>query len=563
MRPIHLRKIFLWFSAIWLTAALCAIAQTNESSPTPQEQANPSVLPLRQIVLADSPELAQKLSLQPGSQFVVAMGALKHLEGNELTKRLIAAKDRVVDRPLLEGIAQAVSIYARQHGYLVCNISVPDQNISDGVLRIAVVPGKFRQIKFVGNRWFSESQLLDDLQVGRGEIIRASTLDEAVGWTNDSNPFRRLQAQIQQVPNSNEADLIVGVQERPPLRLVAVVDTAGNSTLGENHYTFAATYANLWRLDHQATYQYITTNEGQNFAGHVFSYRAPLPWHHFLQLNATYLRARPLLFGGYFNQDAENITGDLRYTIPLRKRTNPAELSFNLSFKESNNDLQFGGTSVQSSKTDIFELSFGASELIRDNRGAWAFGLNATFSPGRINSRNTDEAFSTARGGASASYAVATLSVQRGLALEHGWEFNSRGSLQMSTANLLSSEQLGVGGAATVRGFSESVFAGDEGFVFGNDLVAPPLRQRFSIMGKQFVPLETRFLAFYDAAHVRSKHGFALDAKYRPLASTGLGMRMIWANNFSLTFDYGWQITHLPYPVTEHGRGHVKVMLAY
>lgn len=541
-------------------------AQTGPEQPAPPPGASAANLhPLKQILLADSPEAAAKLSLQPGSPFIVATGSLKHLEGEDLTKRLIAAKDRNIDKPLLEAIAGVLKIYAQQHGYLLVDINIPNQSIADGALRLAVVPGKFRQIKFVGNRWFSESQLLGNLHVGRGEILSVLDLDQAVAWTNDSNPFRRVQAHIEQVANTNEADLVIGVQERLPLRFVAVFDNAGNETLGQNHYTLAATYANLWNLDHQATYQYITTGRGQNFQGHVFSYRAPLPWHHYLQLNATYLRARPKgIIGGFFDQDAENITGDLRYTIPFRKGDNPGELFANLSFKESNNDLLFGGTNVTpNSKTDILELTFGANKVRRDKLGAWVFGVNTTMSPGHIDSRNTDRAFAYVRAGAKSRYAYGSFSFQRMQTLDRGWEFNLRGNLQVADNNLLSSEQLGVGGAATVRGFNENVFAGDEGFVFGNDLLSPVWRQRVSLRGKQFVPLETRFLAFYDAAQVRNKHFNPYDAHFVPMASTGVGVRMNWASNFSLSADYGWQITRLPYAVTEHGRGHIKVTLAY
>ena len=551
-----------WLLSMLVGAALALPLAAQQNPGLPPAEA-PKTHPLKQILLADSPEAAQKLSLQPGDKFVIATGSLKHLESDDLTKRLIAARDHNIDKPLLEAISQVLSVYVRQHGYLIVDISIPDQNIADGALRFAIVPGKFRQIKFVGNRWFSESQLLGNLHVGRGEIVSVLDLDQALAWTNDSNPFRRVQARVEQVPNSNEADLVVGVQERLPLRVVAGFDNAGNAVLGENHYTLAATYANLWNLDHQATYQYITTGRGQNFQGHVFSYRAPLPWHHFLQLNATYLRARPKGIQGVFDQDAQNISGDLRYTIPLQKGDNPSELFANLSFKESNNDLQFGGTSVQSSKTDVFEVTLGASKMLRDKHGAWIFGANATASPGHINSRNTDSAFAYARAGGKARYAYGSFSFQRMQALDRGWEFNARGNLQVADNNLLSSEQLGVGGAATVRGFNENVFTGDEGFVFDNELLTPVLRSRVSVRGKQFVPLETRFLAFYDAAQVRNKHFNVYDAHFAPVASTGVGVRMNWASNFSLSADYGWQITHLPYAVTEHSRGHIKVSLAY
>jgi hemolysin activation/secretion protein len=50
-----------------------------------------------------------------------------------------------------------------------------------------------------------------------------------------------------------------------------------------------------------------------------------------------------------------------------------------------------------------------------------------------------------------------------------------------------------------------------------------------------------------------------------PLAGAGIGLRMNLANNFSLTADYGWQISHLPaaYQVDRSSRAHLRATLAF
>jgi hemolysin activation/secretion protein len=133
----------------------------------------------------------------------------------------------------------------------------------------------------------------------------------------------------------------------------------------------------------------------------------------------------------------------------------------------------------------------------------------------------------------------------------------------MANGNLLPSEQLTIGGGSSVRGFRENVFAGDQAFVFTADLLMPTWKQQVPYFSKRRGPLETRFLVFYDAASSEAKVSFELDPKRKPLASTGVGVRMSLASNFSLTADYGWQLTHLPYEVEEHSRGHIKVTFAY
>ena len=553
---------------LYCVALITAAATTLAAEPDAVVQPTAAVAKihlLKQILLADTVEGAQKLSLVPDGPFVVTTGVLKTLDRDELIKRVIAAKDHNIDKPLLLAIEQVFLGYLRQHGFpLGAQLVIPDQNIADGALRVALILGKFREIKFQGNRWTRDSILRDNLHVSSGEIIRFADLDQAISWTNNNNPFRRIKAHVEPVPGSVDADLIVGVEERLPLRFTASIDDSGNTILGREHYIGAISYGNLWGLDHQIAYQYVTTNKGQYFQGHVLTYRAPLPWRHYLQLNTSYIRAQPQLFEGYFNQDAKNISSELRYTIPIRGGDTPVEWFAAINFKESNNNLEFGGTNVLANKTDIFHLTTGVNKMLRDKRGAWIFGANVNLSPGHINSRNSDAAFNDTRVGAKASYSYASFSFQRLLTLERGWELSSRGVLQLSGGNLLSSEQLSIGGSSTVRGFNESVFTGDEGFVFSNDLMAPALQNTLPFFPKgKLPPMQTRFLLFYDAANVRNKHAVALDPHFTPLASTGVGLRTNWANNFSLSADYGWQITHLPYAVTEHGRGHVKVTLAY
>jgi tetratricopeptide (TPR) repeat protein len=46
-------------------------------------------------------------------------------------------------------------------------------------------------------------------------------------------------------------------------------------------------------------------------------------------------------------------------------------------------------------------------------------------------------------------------------------------------------------------------------------------------------------------------------------ALEAIGLRLNFANNFSLTADYGWQLSELPYPVEDRSRGHIKATLAF
>jgi hemolysin activation/secretion protein len=92
--------------------------------------------------------------------------------------------------------------------------------------------------------------------------------------------------------------------------------------------------------------------------------------------------------------------------------------------------------------------------------------------------------------------------------------------------------------------------------------MSPVWKKPLPFLSKEF-PAETRLQFFYDAAQVEYKHRYPSDVPFAPLASAGLGIRASFANNFSFSADYGWQLTHLPQEPRNRSRGHIKVVLAY
>ena len=524
----------------------------------------------RKLLIAAEASKAMALPIESGGDARVVVQGVELLRATDFPEVLEPFVGQPFNGELVDKIGGAIKQYGIKHDRIL-TIAVSSQpetrspdDIAAGVLRFVVAPNRYGQLKFKGNRYFSDQLLAGKLGIKSGDEISIARLDEAVNWAN-TNPFRRIQVLLNNVDlEPGQTNLIIGVQEHIPFRFAAIYDDTGNEIIGKHHFTESLQFANLWGLDHEVSYQFITTEHSHVFQAHSLSYRVPLPWRHYLQLSTSYSKAAPIFGGGLFEQKGENLSAQLRYTMPLRGGTAPAEVYAALDFKDSNNNLEYGGGLYRrNTKTDVFQFSTGFSVVRRDSRGAWLLGANVTLSPGQINSRNTNTVFENARFGSTARYAYASLSLQRSQVLDRGWEFYSRSYVQLSSENLLGSEQLTIGGSSTVRGFDERVFAGDQGFVFSNDLMSPAWTRTLNFLPKNRPPVVTKFLFFYDAANVDYRYRVLSDAPFRPLASTGVGFRSSFGSNLNVTFDYGWQITHLPYPVTEHGRGHLKVVLAF
>ena len=120
--------------------------------------------------------------------------------------------------------------------------------------------------------------------------------------------------------------------------------------------------------------------------------------------------------------------------------------------------------------------------LFRSAWGKTTFGLQGYFSPGGVTDLKSDAAFDDARKLAEAQYAYARFNLERATRLPADFSWIVRGIVQVATGNLLASEQLGMGGYATARGYEEREGNGDQGWFVSNELRSPPfsLLSRFS-----------------------------------------------------------------------------------
>ncbi len=584
----------------WLCASLAVAGLAAQSPSTPAVAPSPAtaappaatapVRLLRHILVAESVEAAQTLFAAPDSGFVVLSPGLATYDLAELSKRLAPGVNQPIEEKILAGIKQVIEIFFKQASYPKAELVYPSQNIAEGDLRVIVNLGEkdatvaappvtkwiIRNIDTQGGRWFNEAQLRRNLQIEPGQLIRYGDLEQAINWTNN-NPYRRIRVHLEPVPGSGEVDVTINVLDALPLRVSASVDNSGNDAIGKLRYIASANYANLWGRDHQLGYQFVTTDKGQFFHVHGFDYRVPLPRRHSLQFSGSYLEAKPEFYGGVLVNKGQSINADLRYTVPLRTGDNSLEASATLSFKQTNNNLLFFGATAQTTKTDIVQLTTGLTGVWRDKRGAWGVAANLTASPGGATPLNTTAAFDAARHGgvdsarigATASYAYFNVSAQRLLNLAPGWDFVARGAAQVSQANLLSSEQFNIGGANSVRGFSENRFAGDNGYSLSGEFLVPPWKLNIPRISKFRGPLEARLLSFVDFGDTSIRRNLTNDHNSHSLASTGLGLRSSLSYHFSLTADYGWQLSQ-PSPQEraagfrrERGVGHLKATLAF
>src|ERR1051325_10022519 len=103
------KKTFSRCAFALATMSAVASAQTNPSPP-PGEATSPAPAqprhPLRQILITKGVEEAKALTPTPGAGFVVLAPSLSFMNTAELTKRLAAGENQIIEDRLLAAIAQ-------------------------------------------------------------------------------------------------------------------------------------------------------------------------------------------------------------------------------------------------------------------------------------------------------------------------------------------------------------------------------------------------------------------------------------------------------------------------
>ena len=570
------------FSAVLALAVGCVAlrAQTYEQiAPKTPTVASPSTAPATGTADASADSDAVIVPVLRGLAFVASGQALQAaeapVEGLQFVgvPLLDTAEFRSLAMPYLgqaltfralNRLTRDTVLYFRRHGRPVVDVLVPEQNVSGGTVQIRVVEGRLGAVRAEGNKWFTEEQVRSYVRAQPGEVIAGAPLLADLAWINQ-NPFRQVDLVFARGMNAGETDVILRTIDRYPLRVYAGYEDTGNALTGYDRLVAGANWGNAFGRDQQLNYQFSASPDLKKLRAHSASHVVPIAaWRHTLTTFASFAESRPALAGGLFALDGRAWQVSARYRMPLPARgTLTREVTVGVDFKRSNNNLSFGGMQVFAQENDIVQGSIAFSTSRPDKHGMMSSQLTLVVSPGGLSAGNHTAAFQAARARAQPDYVYVRLEGERLTKLPAQFSWVTRGTAQLASANLLGSEQLGLGGAGTLRGYEEREANGDNGFMLSNELHGPPLRMS-DPFGREHLPSRLDPLVFFDYGIVSSQDRLPGEPKRLELASAGLGFRYNIGGNLSLRADYGWQLKSSGVSDgRRRQRAHVSVVLAY
>ena len=460
---------------------------------------------------------------------------------NDLHKPLTFAR--------LAEIRRAVVKRYRDAGQPLVDVYVPEQDVSNGVVKIAIAEFRAGRVTPKGNRYFSDALLMREMPLAPGEPIREADVATGLALLN-ANPYRRVDVVYAPGVAANTTDVVLQTEDRFPFRLYGGYNNDGVRDLGRDRILAGFDYGNLFGIDARIGYQATASNdlfsgnpdiEGRpdrpRFVAHAFNFFAPLPWLDRIELFGVFAQSTPRLPDSY-GQTGTGSQVSFRYDRVLPPLDNAGawqqQVQFGYDFKRSNNDLEFGGFQVFNANTHIHQ--FVLAYDLTNSDPARSTHLNASLfaSPGRLDSSNNEAAFDAARLGATPRYQYFQLSGQHESLLgASGFSVSARALFQWTGNTLLPSEELGLGGDATVRGYEPYAAQGDRGWNVQTEMRAPALTLGVAAM-QPFI--------FFDAGHVWNRIPEAGEVNNASLASVGAGIRFQMGRFVSVRGTFGFPL---------------------
>ena len=487
-----------------------------EPTPPP-EQLQPIEIPLRQI------EVVGNTVLKPEQLDQI----LQPLQGRTVTvTELIAATN-------------AITQLYQQQGYLTSRAVLLPQQIKNGTVQILAIEGNIEDIQIEGNNRIDSSYIRQRIQLEQSPL-QVSELEDRLRLLRIDPLFDNLEASLQAGSDLGQSILIVKVTEANAFFGSTSFDNYSPPSVGSQRLGI-----DLGIRDVSGFGDYFTVSYDRSTTGGLdlwdLNYSLPVN-----AQNGT-LGLRTLI--GYtevtedefeqFDIEGESELYEISFRQPLiRTPRQEFAISLGFSFRDGqtfifdNVPQDFGLSSDESGvgRTSVFR--FGQDYLKRDLQGAWSMRSQFSLGTGLFDATTNADPIPDSR------FISWQGQVQRFQRLSDRQLLIITADLQLTPDSLLSSEQFIIGGGQSVRGYTQNVRSGDNGFRFS-------IEDRIAVVrDSQKIPI-LQLAPFFDAGNVWNSDNPNQLSDRNFLSSIGLGLLWQPLPKLDLRLDYALSLVDL------------------
>ena len=149
----------------------------------------------------------------------------------------------------------------RNRGFVTVAVTLPQQQLTNGLVKVQVTEGKLAEISVINNKHFSSNNVMRALPGLRTNMLLNSLVFQQDLDRANGNRDRQIYPVIGPGPEPGTSSLSLKVKDRFPLHGRLELNNYSTPGTPDLRLNLAAQYNNLWQLEHQVGIQYNLTPE--------------------------------------------------------------------------------------------------------------------------------------------------------------------------------------------------------------------------------------------------------------------------------------------------------------
>ncbi len=514
-----------------------------------------------------------KIPVSQKSEECFAIKSIKLVDASSISKyehkKLVAPFiDKCFSAKNLNEIIVAIQDYYNKKGFITARVFAAKQNIQNGELKLQVLEGKIGEIIIGDDKFSDKMQELTAFPLLEGRALNLGDINQGIYQINrlPSN-----NAAMKIIPSEIEGEAIIQVQnhQKVPARATIGYDNLGNEFSGIRRTNFAGSFDNLLSVNDAINLSYSTNLDDDSAKKDIksFSLGASIPFGYntfSYDFSRTEFRGTnqgingAILLTGFSQRNNAAID-----RVLLNEGNFRLSAQFSLTTKSSASYLNEQKIETSQRKLTIGNFGFTISNYFKNGVNLY---LKPTYFKGlkilnaKQDDKNINQEIPKAQfdyfkfyGQISKQFAIPEFISKNKIPFTASTEFDS----QYAKQTLFGTEQFGVGGYHSVRGFRENFITGDSGYYLRNkinfnvaSLILPLTKLNLDSNDdgekvNQFQGFLTKNLSYFDKISIEPffDYGYVKNKYIQSGADgrlSGLGVKTIFSGKYfdaSLTYS--------------------------
>ncbi len=450
----------------------------------------------------------------------------------------------------LEELRRQLTLLYINRGYINSGVTIPDQNVENGVVVYRAVEGRATGIEVSGVRSFNPDYFRARLERGLTTPFNVADMEQEQQILLQDPLVRRLNIELLPGLVPGEARAHADVEEASPYAAVMQIANNQSPTVGEIRGQMQGSAANILGFGDILSAQYGRSqgiNDGAiGYSLPILSDDTRLSLHY--DINGTLVVA-PTLSPLHITSNYTSLA--LGVSRPFY-RTAEQNLTLGASLEQRKAqtfllNMPFSFTAGSSNgTTNVTALRLYQDYLDRDAEHAFALRSTLSFGLPILGATVTTMAPS----GKFFSWLGQAQYVRR---VYHDWDAVIRSDLQLSNHPLFPIEQFALGGIDTVRGYRQFLTVTDDAFFASAELRIPVGTLRLPYLADTAEAGTVQIVPFYDFGT-----GWNVDRATPPpsdISGVGAGVRWLIGSGVTAEVYYGKALRHVPVGTALEDRG--------